>query len=138
MERIEVIDFHQEVRFHRKRPPPPPFAARARVAPSSEPATDYLTPRHQEQTQVDIDGIKVTPYRAGHVLGACMFYVDIGGLRALYTGDYSRTPDRHLPGADLPSDAAARRRFARARTACRRTRRARSVSVGSRTACTRS
>ena len=32
-----------------------------------------------------------------------MFYVDIGGLRALYTGDYSRTPDRHLPGADLPS-----------------------------------
>ena len=52
---------------------------------------------------MDIDGIKVTPYRAGHVLGACMFYVDIGGLRALYTGDYSRTPDRHLPGADLPS-----------------------------------
>ncbi len=32
-----------------------------------------------------------------------MFYVDIGGLRVLYTGDYSRTPDRHLPGADLPS-----------------------------------
>ena len=32
-----------------------------------------------------------------------MFYVDIGGLRCLYTGDYSRTPDRHLPGADLPS-----------------------------------
>ena len=58
--------------------------------------------RIAEQTQVDIDGIKVTPYRAGHVLGACMFYVDIGGLRALYTGDYSRTPDRHLPGADLP------------------------------------
>ena len=53
--------------------------------------------------QVDIDGIKVTPYRAGHVLGACMFYIDIGGLRVLYTGDYSRTPDRHLPGADLPS-----------------------------------
>ena len=54
---------------------------------------------HQE---MDIGGIKVTPYRAGHVLGACMFYVDIGGLRVLYTGDYSRTPDRHLPGADLP------------------------------------
>jgi cleavage and polyadenylation specificity factor subunit 3 len=52
---------------------------------------------------VDIDGIKVTPYRAGHVLGACMFQIDIGGLRVLYTGDYSRTPDRHLPGADLPS-----------------------------------
>jgi len=47
--------------------------------------------------------MKVTPYRAGHVLGACMFFVDIDGLRVLYTGDYSRTPDRHLPGADLPS-----------------------------------
>ena len=32
-----------------------------------------------------------------------MFNIDIGGLRVLYTGDYSRTPDRHLPGADMPS-----------------------------------
>jgi len=39
-----------------------------------------------EPDQVDVDGIKVTPYRAGHVLGACMFYLDIGGLRVLYTG----------------------------------------------------
>lgn len=31
-----------------------------------------------------------------------MFMVEIGGMRALYTGDYSRIPDRHLPGADLP------------------------------------
>ena len=53
---------------------------------------------HQE---MDIDGVKVTPYRAGHVLGACMFYVDIGGLRVLHRG-LPRTPDRHLPGADLP------------------------------------
>jgi len=55
---------------------------------------------HQE---VDVDGVKVTPYRAGHVLGACMFNVDIGGLRVLYTGDYSRTADRHLPAADVPA-----------------------------------
>ena len=55
---------------------------------------------HQE---VDIDGVKVTPYRAGHVLGACMFNVDIGGLRVLYTGDYSRIADRHLPAADVPA-----------------------------------
>lgn len=55
---------------------------------------------HQE---VDIDGVKVTPYRAGHVLGACMFNVDIGGLRVLYTGDYSRVADRHLPAADVPA-----------------------------------
>lgn len=31
-----------------------------------------------------------------------MFMVEIDGMRALYTGDYSRIPDRHLPGADVP------------------------------------
>lgn len=63
MDRIDVVDFHQEV---------------------------------------EICGIKVTPYRAGHVLGACMFMVEIAGMRLLYTGDYSRKADRHLPGADMP------------------------------------
>lgn len=24
------------------------------------------------------------------------------GMRLLYTGDYSRIPDRHMPAADLP------------------------------------
>lgn len=52
---------------------------------------------------IDIDGIRVTPYRAGHVLGAAMFMVEIGGMRLLYTGDYSRVADRHMPPADLPS-----------------------------------
>lgn len=51
---------------------------------------------------VDVDGIRVTAYRAGHVLGAAMFMVEIGGMRLLYTGDYSRIPDRHMPAADLP------------------------------------
>jgi len=45
---------------------------------------------------------QITPYRAGHVLGAAMFMVEIAGMRCLYTGDYSRVPDRHLPGADTP------------------------------------
>jgi len=45
---------------------------------------------------------QITPFRAGHVLGAAMFMVEIAGMRALYTGDYSRVPDRHLPGADTP------------------------------------
>ncbi|GIL46994.1 hypothetical protein Vafri_3840 [Volvox africanus] len=31
-----------------------------------------------------------------------MFLVEVAGLRCLYTGDYSRLPDRHLPGADTP------------------------------------
>lgn len=130
MERTEVIDFHQTV---------------------------------------DLGGVRVTAYRAGHVLGAAMFQVgvvvraamrvggwsryatgrmrgldrwggcmrerahrqgapstaapgaapayphtqhapiphpfwqvEIGGMRLLYTGDYSRIPDRHMPAADLP------------------------------------
>ncbi len=51
---------------------------------------------------LDFDGISVTLYRAGHVLGAAMAYVEIEGFKALYTGDYSRVADRHLAGADLP------------------------------------
>lgn len=31
-----------------------------------------------------------------------MFMVEIAGMRVLYTGDYSRQPDRHLSAADLP------------------------------------
>ena len=33
-----------------------------------------------------------------------MFLVEIAGMRLLYTGDYSRLPDRHLSAADLPPD----------------------------------
>ena len=46
--------------------------------------------------------LQITPYRAGHVLGAAMFLVEVAGCRCLYTGDYSRLPDRHLPAADIP------------------------------------
>ena len=31
-----------------------------------------------------------------------MFMVEVAGMRALYTGDYSRAADRHLSAADLP------------------------------------
>ena len=48
-------------------------------------------------------GVRVTPYAAGHVLGAAMFLIEIGGMKLLYTGDYSRTPDRHLAGAEIPN-----------------------------------
>ncbi|KAI9509414.1 mRNA 3'-end-processing protein YSH1 [Russula earlei] len=41
-------------------------------------------------------GVTFTPYHAGHVLGACMYMIDIAGLKVLYTGDYSREEDRHL------------------------------------------
>jgi len=42
------------------------------------------------------EGIKVTTYYAGHVLGACMFLVEYRGLKVVYTGDYNTTADRHL------------------------------------------
>ncbi|KAH8119337.1 Metallo-hydrolase/oxidoreductase [Phellopilus nigrolimitatus] len=47
-------------------------------------------------------GLSFTPYHAGHVLGACMFLIDIAGLKILYTGDYSREEDRHLVKAEIP------------------------------------
>ncbi|KAJ5458726.1 Pre-mRNA 3'-end-processing endonuclease polyadenylation factor C-term [Penicillium sp. IBT 31633x] len=49
-----------------------------------------------------INGIRITPYPAGHVLGAAMFKIDIAGLVTLFTGDYSREEDRHLIPAEVP------------------------------------
>ena len=52
---------------------------------------------------VEHNGIRFWSYNAGHVLGAAMFYIEIGGVRLLYTGDYSMEEDRHLMGAEIPS-----------------------------------
>ncbi|KAF2749386.1 hypothetical protein M011DRAFT_465816 [Sporormia fimetaria CBS 119925] len=51
-----------------------------------------------------ISGVRITPYPAGHVLGAAMFLVEIAGLKILFTGDYSREDDRHLVSATVPKD----------------------------------
>lgn len=51
---------------------------------------------------VEVDGIKFTAYHAGHVLGAAMFFVEMGGIKTLFTGDYSREEDRHLSSAEVP------------------------------------
>lgn len=51
---------------------------------------------------MEIDGIRFTAYHAGHVLGACMYLIEIGGLKILFTGDYSREEDRHLQIAEVP------------------------------------
>ena len=47
-------------------------------------------------------GVAFISYHAGHVLGACMYMIDILGLKILYTGDYSREEDRHLVKAEIP------------------------------------
>lgn len=51
---------------------------------------------------MEIDGIRFTAYHAGHVLGACMYFIEIGGLKIMFTGDYSREEDRHLQVAEVP------------------------------------
>jgi cleavage and polyadenylation specificity factor subunit 3 len=51
---------------------------------------------------INADGIKFTAYHAGHVLGAAMYLVEIGGVKVLFTGDYSREEDRHLNQAEVP------------------------------------
>lgn len=54
-----------------------------------------------ESVWVD-DELEIKPYYAGHVLGAAMFYVRVGGTYSvLYTGDYNMTPDRHLGAAHV-------------------------------------
>lgn len=52
-----------------------------------------------------ISSIRITPYPAGHVLGAAMFLIEIAGLNIFFTGDYSREQDRHLVSAEVPEGA---------------------------------
>ncbi|XP_049847825.1 uncharacterized protein LOC126304695 [Schistocerca gregaria] len=55
---------------------------------------------HQE---ISHKGMRFWSYNAGHVLGAAMFMIEVGGIKILYTGDYSRQEDRHLKEAELPA-----------------------------------
>ncbi|KAH9892899.1 mRNA 3'-end-processing protein YSH1 [Cubamyces lactineus] len=61
-----------------------------------------IIPVSAHQVITPCPGITFTPYHAGHVLGACMYLIDIAGLKILYTGDYSREEDRHLVKAEVP------------------------------------
>lgn len=54
-------------------------------------------------TTVTVGGLSFHALNAGHVLGACMFFMDIGGRTVLYTGDYSMEDDRHLMAAEIPA-----------------------------------
>ena len=54
------------------------------------------------ETRIFKNDIKVTCFYAGHVLGACMFLIDINGNRVTYTGDCNTIIDRHLSGAYMP------------------------------------
>lgn len=52
-----------------------------------------------------VSGVRITPYPAGHVLGAAMFLINIAGLNIFFTADYSREQDRHLVAAEVPNKA---------------------------------
>lgn len=55
-------------------------------------------------TTHNISGVRITPLPAGHVLGAAMYIIEIGGCKILFTGDYSREEDRHLIPAEVPKN----------------------------------
>ncbi|GAA6060101.1 hypothetical protein JCM10212_003509 [Sporobolomyces blumeae] len=58
-----------------------------------------LPPSRDSETTASV---RFTSFAAGHVLGACMFLIEIAGARVLYTGDYSTEEDRHLVPAKVP------------------------------------
>jgi cleavage and polyadenylation specificity factor subunit 3 len=47
-------------------------------------------------------GLSFYALNAGHVLGACMYWISLGERSVLYTGDYSLEEDRHLMAAEVP------------------------------------
>jgi Cft2 family RNA processing exonuclease len=63
-------------------------------------AVNKVKPIFLKET-IEIQGAKITPYYAGHVLGAVMFLIEKDGLSVLYTGDYNTSPDRHLRACEV-------------------------------------
>lgn len=37
---------------------------------------------------VEVDGIRFTPYHAGHVLGAAMYFIEIAGVKVYHLRSY--------------------------------------------------
>lgn len=50
---------------------------------------------------LDIAGVKITTYRAGHIIGAVMFMIEADGQSILVTGDLSFSGGRTIPGAKV-------------------------------------
>ena len=62
--------------------------------PPTHPPIPPTHSTHVHNQRMEHKGIRFWCYNAGHVLGAAMFMIEIGGLRVLYTGDYSMEDDR--------------------------------------------
>ncbi|GGJ90401.1 hypothetical protein GCM10007063_11230 [Lentibacillus kapialis] len=53
---------------------------------------------------LEIGTVKITAYRAGHIVGAVMFSIEGHGESILVTGDLSFRGGRTIPGAKVPED----------------------------------
>lgn len=53
--------------------------------------------------RMTVGDVKVTLYRAGHILGAVMFMIEGGGEKLLVSGDLSFKAGRTIPGAEVPA-----------------------------------
>lgn len=50
---------------------------------------------------LDVDGVTVTLFPAGHILGSAQVLMEYGGQRIVVTGDYKRGPDPAAQGFEL-------------------------------------
>ncbi|CAA9987871.1 cleavage and polyadenylation specificity factor, putative [Plasmodium knowlesi strain H] len=51
----------------------------------------------------EMGNMSITPYYAGHVLGACIYKIEVNNFSVIYTGDYNTVPDKHLGSTKIPS-----------------------------------
>lgn len=57
---------------------------------------DKIIPLNMNEShEIEKDFI-ITPYYAGHVIGAAMFHIRVGNKSLVYTGDFSTSADKHL------------------------------------------
>lgn len=55
------------------------------------------------RNELKIGNLKITSYRAGHILGAVMFLIEGEGEQLFVTGDLSFKAGRTIPGAKVPN-----------------------------------
>lgn len=82
-----------------------------KLAVNKKGESDFFTAHHLKECMKKVTAVtlhqsimvdsqlEIKAYYAGHVLGAAMFWIRVGSLSVVYTGDYNMTPDRHLGAA---------------------------------------
>lgn len=62
----------------------------------------FLSPLGYRTPVTVSEGVTVTLYNAGHILGSALVMVEAAGQRILFTGDLGRTPAILMPDPDTP------------------------------------